>query len=117
MPPYLGAIGRGIGSPEAPRARADRGPVRGRLRSGGGFGLIEPLMAMVMLTVGLLAIGASYNPGIISLNRARKLSTAATLADAQMEQYRALAWAAIALDPSTIPATAPYTTDAAYSTT
>jgi Tfp pilus assembly protein PilV len=87
--------------------------VRVRLRSEGGFGLIELLMAMVMLNVGILAIVASYNAGIISLKRASKLSTAATLADAQMEQYRALTWAAIALDPSTIPATAPYTTDAA----
>jgi len=91
--------------------------VRVRLRGESGFGLIELLMAMVMLNVGILAIVASYNAGIISLKRASKLSTAATLADAQMEQYRALTWAAIALDPSTIPATAPYTTDAAYSTT
>jgi type II secretory pathway pseudopilin PulG len=85
--------------------------VRVRLRSEGGFGLIELLMAMVMLNVGILAIVASYNAGIVSLNRASRLSTASTLADAQMELYRALTWSAIALDPSTIPATAPYTTD------
>jgi type II secretory pathway pseudopilin PulG len=88
-----------------------------RLRSERGFGLIELLMAMVMLNVGILAIVASYNAGIVSLNRASKLSTASTLADAQMELYRALTWSAIALDPSTIPATAPYTTDPAYSAT
>jgi Tfp pilus assembly protein PilV len=91
--------------------------VRVRLRSEDGFGLIELLMAMVMLNVGILAIVASYNAGIVSLNRASKLSTASTLADAQMELYRALTWSAIALDPSTIPATAPYTTDPAYSST
>jgi Tfp pilus assembly protein PilE len=91
--------------------------VRVRLRSESGFGLIELLMAMVMLNVGILAIVASYNAGIISLKRASKLSTAATLADSQMELYRALTWSAIALDPSTIPSTAPYTTDSAYSAT
>jgi Tfp pilus assembly protein PilE len=91
--------------------------VRVRLRSEGGFGLIELLMAMVMLNVGILAIVASYNAGIVSLNRASRISTAATLANSQMELYRALTWPAIALDPSTIPSTAPYTTDAAYSAT
>ena len=91
--------------------------MRVRLRSEGGFGLIELLMAMVMLNVGILAIVASYNAGIVSLNRSSRLSTASTLADAQMELYRALTWSAIALDPSTIPSTAPYTTDAAYSAT
>ena len=74
-------------------------------------------MAMVLLNVGILAIAASYNAGIVSLKRASKISTASTLADAQMELYRALTWSSIALDPSTIPSTAPYTTDAAYSST
>jgi Tfp pilus assembly protein PilV len=79
--------------------------------------MIELLMAMVMLNVGILAIVASFNAGIVSLNRASKISTASTLADAQMELYRALTWPAIALDSSTIPGTAPYTTDPAYSAT
>jgi len=91
--------------------------VRVRLRSEGGFGLIELLMAMVMLNVGILAIVASYNAGIFSLKRASRLSTASTLADGQMELYRALTWPAIALDPTTIPSTTPYTSDAAYNAT
>src|SRR5205814_7672515 len=91
--------------------------VRARLRSERGFGLIELLMAMVMLNVGILAIAASFNAGIVSLNRASRISTASTLADAQMELYRALTWSAIALDPSTIPSTTPYTSDSAYSST
>jgi Tfp pilus assembly protein PilV len=36
--------------------------VRVRLRSEGGFGLIELLMAMVMLNVGILAIVARTTP-------------------------------------------------------
>src|SRR4051794_34341956 len=79
--------------------------------------MLELLMAMVMLNVGILAIAASFNAGIVSLNRASRISTASTLADAQMELYRALTWSAIALDPSTIPSTTAYTSDSAYNAT
>ena len=96
---------------------ADRETVRVRLRCERGFGLIELLIAMVMLNVGILVVAASFNAGIVSLSRASRISTATTLADSQMELYRALTWSAIALDSSTIPSTAPYTTDAAYSAT
>jgi len=89
--------------------------VRLRLRSESGFGLIELLMAIVLLNIGILAIVAAFNSGIVSLNRASRISTGAALADAQMEQYRAITYASIGLASSTIPSTAPYTTDAAYS--
>jgi Tfp pilus assembly protein PilV len=88
-----------------------------RLRSQEGFGLIELLMAMVMLNIGILAIVAAFNSGAVTLNRASRISTAAALADQQMELYRAIPYASIALDASSIPATSPYTTDAAYSAT
>jgi Tfp pilus assembly protein PilE len=88
-----------------------------RLRSQEGFGLIELLMAMVMLNIGILAIVAAFNSGAVTLNRASRISTAAALADGQMELYRAIPYASIALDASTIPATSPYTTDSAYSAT
>ncbi|MGB2875556.1 MAG: type II secretion system protein [Gaiellaceae bacterium] len=73
-----------------------------RLRSERGFGLIELLMAMVMLNIGILAIVASFNSGIFALNRASKISTASALADSQMELYRALTYAAIALDSTAL---------------
>jgi Tfp pilus assembly protein PilV len=73
-----------------------------RLRSEGGFGLIELLMAMVMLNVGILAIVAAYNSGIFALNRASRISTAAALGDSQMELYRALTYSAIGLDSSSL---------------
>ena len=117
MPPYEARIGRGIHPLERRSRPADREDVRARLRSERGFGLIELLIAMVMLNVGILAIAASFNAGIVSLNRSSKISTALTLADSQMELYRALTWSAIALDPATIPSTTPYTTDTAYSST
>ena len=96
---------------------ADRKVVRTLLRREGGFGLIELLMAMTMLNIGLLAVVASFSSGIVSLNRASRITTAAVLADGQMELYRALTYNAIHLDPSSIPSIAPYTTDTAYNVT
>ena len=79
-----------------------------------GFGLIELLIAMIILNVGLLAIVASFQAGIISLGRASRITTAAVLADQQMELYRAITYTSIRLDSASIPATVPYTTDPAY---
>ena len=73
-----------------------------RLRSQEGFGLIELLMAMVMLNIGILAIVAAFNSGIFALNRASRLTTASALADSQMELYRAVKYSAIALDTTTL---------------
>ena len=76
--------------------------MRARLRAEQGFGLIELLIAMVMLNVGILAIVGAFNSGIFALNRASAVTTASALADQQMELYRALTYPAIALDSSTL---------------
>ena len=76
--------------------------MRVRLRSERGFGLIELLMAMVILNIGILAIVAAFNSGIFALNRASKISTASALADSQMELYRAITYNAIALDTTAL---------------
>jgi type II secretory pathway pseudopilin PulG len=76
--------------------------VRVRLRSEQGFGLIELLIAMVMLNIGILATVAAFNSGMFALNRASRLTTASALADQQMERYRALTYAAIALDSTSL---------------
>jgi type II secretory pathway pseudopilin PulG len=76
--------------------------VRLRLRSERGFGLIELLMAMVMLNIGILAIVAAFNSGMFALNRASKISTASALADSQMELYRAIKYDAIGLDSTAL---------------
>ena len=91
--------------------------MRKRLRADQGFGLIELLIAMVILNVGILAIVASFNAGIITLNRASRVTTAAVLGDQQMELYRAIKYDSIRLASATIPSVAPYTTDTAYSAT
>ena len=76
--------------------------MRARLRAEQGFGMIELLMAMVMLNIGILAIVAAFNAGMFALNRASKISTASALADRQMELYRALTYGAIALDATSL---------------
>ena len=88
-----------------------------RLRQEAGFGLIELLMAMTILNIGILAVVAAFNSGIVTLRRSGMTATASVLADKQMELYRSLTYGEIALDPSSIPATTPYTSDTAYSST
>ena len=70
---------------EGRRLLADRSHVRERLRAEQGFGLIELLIAMVMLNVGILAIVGAFNSGIFALNRASRITTDSALADQQME--------------------------------
>ena len=72
------------------------------LRSEEGFGLIELLISMMMLNVGLLAIVAAFNSGAIALRSAGEVSAAAVLADKQMELYRAVKYAEIALDTTAV---------------
>ncbi len=63
-----------------------------------GFGLIELLIAMVMLNIGILALVASFTTGSAALGRASKRSNAATLADSQMELFRGLKYTSIVQD-------------------
>jgi len=63
-----------------------------RARDESGFGLLELLMAIVMLNVGILAIVAAFSSGNAALARASQVSTAAALADKQMEMYRGAAY-------------------------
>jgi type II secretory pathway pseudopilin PulG len=72
-----------------------------RLRAEDGWGMIELLVALTILNIGLLALVASLNSGIIAVKRASKISTAASIADTQMELYRAIKYSALALDDNT----------------
>jgi type II secretory pathway pseudopilin PulG len=62
---------------------------------------MELLLALTILNIGLLALVASLNSGILAVQRASQISTAATLADSQMELYRAIKYTALALDDNT----------------
>jgi type II secretory pathway pseudopilin PulG len=86
-----------------------------RVREESGFGIVELLIAMTVMVVGIMAIVAGLGSGIIAVKRAGDESTAAALADAQMEAYRALPNCAIYLDEPTIASAGPaYTADPAY---
>jgi prepilin-type N-terminal cleavage/methylation domain-containing protein len=89
-----------------------------RLRGEEGFTLIELLLAMVVLTVGILALVAAYSSGYVALRRATRVSSATLLADSQMERFRALQYSAIQLNTSCgaiCSEDATYTADTAYS--
>jgi type II secretory pathway pseudopilin PulG len=77
---------------------ADTGFVLRKLRAEQGWGMMELLLAMTILNIGLLALVASLNSGVVAIKRASQISTAATLADTQMELYRAIKYSALELD-------------------
>jgi type II secretory pathway pseudopilin PulG len=90
--------------------------MRRRLRSENGFSLVELIVAMMILNIGLLALLAAMVSSQTSLRRASRTATASTLADAQMELYRALTYSAIALDSTSVGATdSTYRADTALS--
>ena len=71
-------------------------------RDEGGFGLVELVIAIAVLNVVLLALFATFNAGSLSLQRASRISTAETIADKQMELYRAHLYTGIGLDASLV---------------
>jgi len=75
------------------------------VRSDDGFGLIELLIAMVMLNIGILALVAAFQSGAMALKRASKISNASTLADGQMELYRSLPYTPLMLDTGAVGST------------
>ena len=79
-----------------------------------GFGLIELLIAMTVMAIAIMAIVAGMSSGMVALNRASRASTAATLADKQMETYRAIRYDEIMLNQTLVAtAAAPYASDVA----
>ena len=85
-----------------------------RLRDEGGFGIVELVVAVVMITVALLALMAAYDQAFFSLHNSTRKSAAATLAETQLELYEALPYASLGLSSSLL-ATAE-SSDAYYST-
>ena len=86
-------------------------------RDESGFGLLELLMAIVMLNIGVLAIVAAFSSGNAALARASRISTAAALADKQIEAYRGLIYDNIVFvtaEWNSAVADSTYTADKAY---
>ena len=82
-----------------------------RCRDQRGFGLIELLIAMNVMVVGILALFVMFQSGIVQIRRASTVSTAAALAEAEMENYRAIKYDVIGL--ASVPTDALYTGDSA----
>jgi Tfp pilus assembly protein PilV len=80
-------------------------------RGEAGFGLVELLIAMVVLQVALLALIGAFSAGSVALGRASHVSTASELANQQMELYRAMPYDAIGLDTAGAPTTGAYVAD------
>ena len=88
------------------------------IRRDAGFGLLELLIAMSVMTIGIMAIVAGFSSGMLALGNASRTSTAGVVADQQMETYRALPYTKIALKNSLVAAAAsPYASDSAYAGT
>jgi type II secretory pathway pseudopilin PulG len=76
----------------------------------GGFGLVELLIAMTMLTIGIGGLLTVFVSSAVSLRRAGQKGTALTLADTQMEKYRTRTFTSVRIDGTLIPTTGTYVT-------
>lgn len=80
----------------------------------GGFGIVELVVAVVMITVALLALMAAYDQAFFSLHNSARKTAAATLAETQLELYDALPYASVGLSSSLL--TTAKSSDPYYST-
>jgi Tfp pilus assembly protein PilV len=86
-----------------------------RVRSERGFGMVELLAAMSVMVIGLLAVFTMFQSGIVAVRRAGNQTTAAVLADAQMEKFRAVKYESIGLANAAVDAAdSVYKGDIAY---
>jgi prepilin-type N-terminal cleavage/methylation domain-containing protein len=67
----------------------------GRLRDESGFGLIELMISMVVMSVGIGAMMMVFASSIASLRHSGREGTAVTVADRLLEQYRAMPFASL----------------------
>ena len=86
-----------------------------RARSEHGFGMIELLASMTVMLVGIFAVFAVFQTGIVQIRRASTMTTAAAVADSEMEKFRAIRYDSIGLANSDVAAAdSTYTSDSAY---
>jgi Tfp pilus assembly protein PilV len=76
--------------------------LRRRARDEGGFGMIELLAAMTVMLIGIFAVFAVFQAGIVQIRRASTITTAAAIADSEMEKFRAIKYEAIGLASSDV---------------
>lgn len=66
-----------------------------------GMTLIELLIAMTLMAIGIAAVVAGFGSGVLAVGRASELTTAAALADKQMETFRQESYSAISIGTAT----------------
>jgi prepilin-type N-terminal cleavage/methylation domain-containing protein len=89
--------------------------LRRRASSQDGFGMIELLAAISILVIGLMAVFAMFQAGLLQIRRASTMTTAAALAATEMEKYRAIKYESLGLDDADVAgADATYTADSAH---
>lgn len=77
--------------------------------------MIELLAAITVLVVGLLAVYSMFQTSLMQIRRASTVTTAAALADTEMEKYRAIKYESLGLDDSVVATTdSTYKGDSAY---
>ena len=72
-----------------------------KLRDEEGLGLVELLIALLVLNVGIFATLAAFTSGALALRRASHNSTASAIADKYLESYRDSSYSSI--PPATCP--------------
>ena len=77
--------------------------------------MIELVAAMTIMMVGVLAVFALFQSGIVQLRRASTITTAAALADAEMERFRAAKYETLGLDEAAVTALVAAESPAVYS--
>jgi prepilin-type N-terminal cleavage/methylation domain-containing protein len=92
------------------RVRSLLARLRARAAGDRGFGMIELLIAMTMLSIAVGALMLSFASSAISLRRAGQKGTALTLADTQMEKYRTVTFTRVRIDGTQIPISGSYVT-------
>ena len=66
-----------------------------KLRGEDGLGLVELLIALLVLNVGIFATLGAFTSAATAIDRASHVSTASAISDKQMETYRDTAYASI----------------------
>jgi prepilin-type N-terminal cleavage/methylation domain-containing protein len=80
-----------------------------------GFGMVELLCAMGVMSIGILAVFGMFQSSTIAVKRASTVSTAAALADSEMENFRAVTFETIGISSAALGGVdSTYTADAAY---
>jgi type II secretory pathway pseudopilin PulG len=81
-----------------------------RLDGDGGFGIIEVLIALTLLSVAIGALVSVFAASALSLHRSGQRGTAVTLAENQIEIYRTVSFGGIRIDGTQIPSSGTYVT-------